>query len=562
MKSKTRFKGFLVLPLFLFMLTFLSTPYVSGAQNPELDEVTRLSALAKVWGLLKYYHPEVAKGQMDWDAVLASAIPGVKAAGDYDSFNQEIDNLIAEAGDVGNDFNAGVPAHPNEKLFKWLKDKTIFSSDVRKKLQTLQKKHVPAANHYFEQKPNYSHITFDNEIRYETLFYPDENYRLISLFRYWNIIQYFFAYKADMDRDWSETLEIFIPRIIDASDEFEYAFVMREFVCQINDSHGIYSSTYWRYWEGYFYAPVELRYIEGKTVVTHVYESLLETPGSIRVGDVILKCRGGQDVDQFRNEWRKFAHGSNESVIQRTLSGYIGRDRSDQLSFNLLRNGQTINTTVKGYYAASIRDAIAAEEAQMDKWKILDGNIGYVNMGIVETTDVDQIMSELMNTKAIIFDIRNYPNGTMYYFTQYLIPEPTEFVLFDLPNPDYPGEFNLGETYTSTWSDNPDYYKGRVVILVDERTQSHAEFNTMSFQTAPDATVIGSQTSGADGNATYVFLPGYAYAYFTNLGVYYPDGSPTQRIGIVPDINVRPTVTGIQTGQDEVLQRAIDFIEN
>ena len=40
----------------------------------------------------------------------------------------------------------------------------------------------------------------------------------------------------------------------------------------------------------------------------------------------------------------------------------------------------------------------------------------------------------------------------------------------------------------------------------------------------------------------------------SGIGVFYPDKSPTQRVGIVPDIEVSPTVEGIRTGRDEVLE--------
>lgn len=35
----------------------------------------------------------------------------------------------------------------------------------------------------------------------------------------------------------------------------------------------------------------------------------------------------------------------------------------------------------------------------------------------------------------------------------------------------------------------------------------------------------------------------------------------TQRIGIVPDIEIKPTIRGIQEGKDEVLERAVLFVE-
>ncbi|WP_157802129.1 hypothetical protein [Flavobacterium sp. 1] len=47
----------------------------------------------------------------------------------------------------------------------------------------------------------------------------------------------------------------------------------------------------------------------------------------------------------------------------------------------------------------------------------------------------------------------------------------------------------------------------------------------------------------------------------SGIGVYYPDRRETQRIGIIPDIEVKPALLSIQQGKDEVLERAIKFVE-
>lgn len=49
---------------------------------------------------------------------------------------------------------------------------------------------------------------------------------------------------------------------------------------------------------------------------------------------------------------------------------------------------------------------------------------------------------------------------------------------------------------------------------------------------------------------------------FSGIGVYYPDGGETQRIGIVPDIKVKPTIKGIREGRDELLEKAIEIIKD
>lgn len=551
----------IVLCVVLVQLILLTGTQAYAAKPGEIDQTARLAALGKVWGLLKYYHPEVAKGQIDWDEVLVDAIPAVKAALDYDSFNQEIDNLIRQAGDVTvGDYNPQTPAHPNESLFKWIKDSSLFNNEVRKKLMLVQRKHVPAENYYVQAGPA-GNTYYTNEKGNDDPFhpYPDENHRLLALYRFWNIIQYFFPYKKDIGEDWEDVLEEYVPRLIDAADLWDYQLTMKEATVRINDTHGYMYSYYLLVRYGWIYAPVELRYIEGKTIVTRAYDSLMDPPGALQEGDIILKTHN-TDVDDYRESVRKYSHGSNEPAKERIISEYVQMGSTWTLPFTVLRNGQTLDVSVAGYYSAYVEQARRAEDLAAGKWKLLPGNIGYVNMGVLEKDDVDEAMSELMNTRAIIFDLRYNARSTQYLISDYLNPEPVEFVKFTTPNMDYPGEFPFMGTY-DTGSENPGYYKGKVVLLFDEFTQSHGEFVCMALQTAPDVTLIGSQTAGADGNYSSCWLPGYISFHFSGLGIYYPDGTATQRIGIVPDIVVRPTVQGILAGRDEVLERAVQFIE-
>ena len=74
--------------------------------------------------------------------------------------------------------------------------------------------------------------------------------------------------------------------------------------------------------------------------------------------------------------------------------------------------------------------------------------------------------------------------------------------------------------------------------------------------------IIGSQTAGSDGDITNIVLPGAKYTMISGLGVYYPDGRTTQRIGVKLDEVVEPSLKGIKDGRDEVLDRAIKIINN
>ena len=82
----------------------------------------------------------------------------------------------------------------------------------------------------------------------------------------------------------------------------------------------------------------------------------------------------------------------------------------------------------------------------------------------------------------------------------------------------------------------------------------------MAFLAVPGAVVIGSTTAGADGNVSQIPLPGGLRTIISGIAVFYPDKRPTQRIGILPDIEARQTLDGIRTGRDEVLEAALRHI--
>ena len=82
----------------------------------------------------------------------------------------------------------------------------------------------------------------------------------------------------------------------------------------------------------------------------------------------------------------------------------------------------------------------------------------------------------------------------------------------------------------------------------------------MALRVAPGAIVLGSTTSGADGNVSQITLPGGIYTLISGIGVYYPNGKETQRVGIIPDIEIKTTIKGIKENRDELIDTAIKII--
>ncbi len=187
--------------------------------------------------------------------------------------------------------------------------------------------------------------------------------------------------------------------------------------------------------------------------------------------------------------------------------------------------------------------------------------MGDRDMGEIELGQVGSAVRMLRHTDGIILGLRGYPHGTAWRFAELLFPWRRQFSSYTTADSTFPG--------MSVWhralpagsvATNAGYYRGRIAIVVDERTQSQAEFSAMTFQTAPSTRVIGSQMAGADANIASIDLPGGVRAGFTGIGLYYPDGRETQHVGIVPDILARPTLNGVRSGRDDVLERAVAYV--
>jgi len=207
------------------------------------------------------------------------------------------------------------------------------------------------------------------------------------------------------------------------------------------------------------------------------------------------------------------------------------------------------------------------EVAQKAIYSVINkDNVGFIDFSLLETSEIDSIMKAMKNTKGIVFDLRGYnPNGGVIKIFDYLFPEPKWFGIVTKPDFGKPGRFCwqdyiIREDYKYIGKTNPDYYKGKIVILVNENTQSLSEMWSMIFQMAPTITVVGSQTSGADGNETPIPLVNGEKMIFSGVGIFYTDKKETQRIGIVPDVVVKPTISDLQNKIDPLINKGFEVI--
>jgi hypothetical protein len=201
---------------------------------------------------------------------------------------------------------------------------------------------------------------------------------------------------------------------------------------------------------------------------------------------------------------------------------------------------------------------------------LLPGNIGYADLDRLPVAMVDQMFEMFKDTKAIVFDMRGYPNGTAWAIAPRLTEKNSvQAARFDRPvamalggESEHLTAFTTTESFVQTIPTTDKWrYKGKTVMLIDERAVSQAEHTGLFFEAANGTKFIGSNTAGANGDVTNFSVPGGIRIGFTGQGVRHADGRQLQRVGLVPDIEVKPTIAGLRAGKDEVLERAMEFIK-
>lgn len=539
----------------LLLLLISNFAYSQNAQTLNPEQVKNIATLSKLWGFLKYYHPDVAKGNYNWDEQFLTILPKVKEAKSKEELSAVYLNWI----------NTLVKVKPCKSCGKytgklyfdknfdlsWMQDGIFFTPELSQKLKYIEANRFVGKHHYITTD-GVGAVEIINEPAYEKYDYPKQNDRLLSLAKYWNTVEYFSPYKYLTDTKWDDVLIQLIPEFWNAKDASGYNLALLKTAIKLDDSHA--QTGFEQHFIGNTYIPARLKIIDGTVVIDKLYNDSLARIDDLKIGDILLKVDGKPVSDIIADKLPYISASNIESKLF-MVQYYLAYNKDGNPKITYSRDGKAAEKTIHNY---SNKDVFKVPDGP--KWKLLENNIGYINMAVLKENDVDKMMKELATAKALIIDMRNYPDFLPYALAKYLNSDEKAFCKILVPDVSYPGKF--------TWNNqllagkrNKNAYKGKVAILVNEFTQSRAEFSAMMLQTADNAVTIGSRTAGADGNVTKFSFLGNYKSMISGVGVYYPDGTQTQRVGIKIDAEVKPTVKGIQAGRDEVLEKALDYLK-
>lgn len=189
--------------------------------------------------------------------------------------------------------------------------------------------------------------------------------------------------------------------------------------------------------------------------------------------------------------------------------------------------------------------------------------LGYIRISSFAGTDwggeIDLALAALADASALVLDVRGNGGGdpgTAEAIAGRFLQKTAvaEYVRYRSG----PGHDEFGQAYPIEVSPaGPRRFDGRVALLTDRRDFSAAESFVLDLRAGARVTVVGDTTGGASGRPIVRELPnGWTYRLSTWLA-YTPAGQPYERIGLPPDIAVRPLPGDWAHGTDRVLEAGI-----
>ncbi len=388
--------------------------------------------------------------------------------------------------------------------------------------------------------------------------FPEAPYRALAAVEAYNVIRYFSPYTELMHDDWDAALAQAIPEVQQAATPRDYYLAISKFYAHLHDSHGVIGG--WEYIK-YFLAtpPVSIRYLHGEAVITDFVDRSEASTAGAQIGDVILAIDGEPTQSAIRR-WQAYV---NASTPQASLSHALQMATSGQ-------NGTTVSLLVRAPSDTTKTLTLTRRwrfhvpaQSTSQVYRILAGNVGYVDLTRLTVDQVDPMFVALAGTRAIVFDDRGYPNETAWSIAPRLTArERVKISLYEMPLVRNMASQDASDEFLPTMISSYDLipsipgkskYLHPTVLLINEQTISQAEYTGMMFRAADDMQFVGTPTVGADGDVTSFMVPGRLQLMFSGASVRWPDGRQTQRIGLQPDVRVEPTAQDIARGKDVVL---------
>lgn len=378
----------------------------------------------------------------------------------------------------------------------------------------------------------------------------DRTTRLAGVVLAWPVFQHFYPYFDAVDADWDAALPRALRAAAEDPDGAAYVETLRRMVATLRDGHG-----------GIVHPndvvhrplPIAWRLVEDRLVIVGVGEG---APDGVEVGDVVVAIDGVATEEALARA-EAGASAATDAARRARAASTLSAYGEEPVVLTLAgADGERRRVTVP---RAEARGEPIPTEPRPEPVAELEPGILYVDLDRVTEEEQAAALERLDGMDAVIFDLRGYPRVSTAALAR-LTDEPISSAQWHVPVVTLPDGEGV-EFDRSGWDVQPvaPRFEGRVVYLTDERAISYAETYLGIVEHYRLGEIVGAPTAGTNGNINPFELPGGYVVYWTGMKVLKHDGSRHHGVGIQPTVPAERTIEGVRAGRDEVLERGLEI---
>jgi hypothetical protein len=573
------------------LLTLAVTP---RAQTPDpAREIENVAAFARLYGVVRYFHPGDTAARLDWDRFAVHGVSVVRPAPDAAALAAALRKLFGPLGPgitVAEALGPPPPQGPPDRaLVAWRYRgpgiAVLPKNNPYSAWRTNRTKPPPNAgpdassDAMLPVTGAYADVVLGRALRARVLLAlsdaqaasepdpegarvlaeavaprpaadqsRDEN--LADAVVAWNVFRHFYPYwrevAARTKTDWDERLPVHLRLAYEATTADAQREAIQALVADAHDGHGSAREPKRR---PSATLPIHLRVVEGKVTVT------ASAIGELAVGATIASI-DGVNADRRLADAMRLESGTAQWREVRALR-----------ELTVCRSDAPVTIVVETALgqrsvAATCGTAPAPAEKRPDEVREVSPGIWYVDLTRARFGALEPVLPKLSQARGVVFDLRGYPTDAGAAILPYLLPEPERDRWMHVAR--IVGPFGTIAGYDHFgWDLQPKAPKigGTVVFLTDGRAISYAESVMGYVADRKLGTIVGASTAGTNGNVALVSLPSGRLAMgFTGMLVTRHDGrTPFHLEGVTPDVPAVPTLAGVRSGRDDVLERGLEI---
>jgi C-terminal processing protease CtpA/Prc len=299
-------------------------------------------------------------------------------------------------------------------------------------------------------------------------------------------------------------------------------------------------------------------YVDGKPLITEVRHNYGAWKAGVRPGMEVVAVNGVTVGEALKPFYPKALTKEDIEARNYALRVLLAGCHSDKRTFTLKDSrGQKDYTPDAG---GTINDYGYTGHLES---KVYEGGIGYLRINnSLGNNDLiplfDSVLNTLMNTSALILDLRETPGGGNTTVARAILGRfITKEGFYQAHELTAEGQaYGIKRSWKEIVSPRKNPYTKPLVVLVNHWTGSVGEGIAIGFDALKRATIIGTRMAGLNG-ANYSYqMPNTKIGFsFPAEKLFHVGGIP--RESFVPPVLVKPTASN----RDEILDRALQHLK-